>query len=436
MKKTLLGLLLLCAGAAHAQKKSVIGFSVNLTDFDTPYKLAHNSFKDVLKDGLFGKMQPGFSILYWQGLTNHLDFSARYNGIFSNGGFTSTKASLKDYYNELEGSFHLRAFKDNVAVNPFLSAGAGVGNYWEKTGVAGYAPLGIGVQFNLMQETYIYLQSNYRWSFNTSQLPSSMWYSIGFTQSLHGPKKEEPVKEVPIPVVENKDRDNDGVENDVDQCPDVAGTVNGCPDSDKDGVADKDDRCPQVAGTQKYAGCPIPDTDNDGVNDEEDKCKDVAGLARYNGCPIPDSDNDGVNDEEDKCKDVPGIRENNGCPEIKKEVIEKVKKSARSIYFMTGKDVIDKRSYKGLDYLATMLKEEPTYNLTVEGHTDNTGKDETNEVLSEKRAMAIKNYLVKKGIPEERINTVGYGSSRPVADNNTALGRAQNRRVEMTIRNY
>jgi OOP family OmpA-OmpF porin len=436
MKKSLLALLLLCAGWAHAQKKSVIGFSVNATDFDTPYKLAHNSLKDVLKDGFFGKMQPGFSIMYWQALNNHLDFSARYNGVFSNNGFTSSKADLKDYYNELEGAFHLRAFKDHVAVNPFLSAGAGIGNYWSKTGVAGYAPLGLGVQFNLMQETYLFLQGNYRWSFNTSQLPSSMFYSFGITQSLHGPGKKQELKQVPLPIQENKDRDNDGVENDVDGCPDVAGTVNGCPDTDKDGVADKDDRCPQVSGVQKYSGCPIPDTDNDGINDEEDKCKDVAGLPRYNGCPIPDRDNDGVNDEEDKCPDVAGIQANSGCPEIKKEVIEKVNKSAQSIYFMTGKDVIEKRSNKGLDNLVSILQADPTLNLTVEGHTDNTGRETTNQVLSEKRALAIKNYLVKKGIDEERITTAGFGSGQPVADNKTAAGRAKNRRVEMSLRNY
>lgn len=438
MKKSLLALFLLTGGLAHAQKKSVIGFSINLTDFDTPNKIRQTSFGDVWKDGFFGAMQPGFSILYWQGLTNHLDFSARYNGVFSNNSFSSTKApGIHSYFNELEGSLHLRAFKDHVAVNPFLSAGVGGGNYMSKPSVIGYMPIGLGVQFNLMEETYIYLQGNYRWSWNTTQLPSSTWYSLGITQSLHGPKKEPVIKQVPIPVVqENKDRDNDGVENDVDQCPDVAGKVNGCPDADNDGIADKDDRCPQEPGTQKYNGCPIPDTDKDGINDEEDKCPNVAGLPKYNGCPIPDSDNDGVNDEEDKCPNVAGVRENNGCPEIKKEVIEKVNKSAQSIYFMSGKDVIDKRSYKGLDALVALLNDEPTYNLTVDGHTDNTGSDALNQTLSEKRAMAIKNYLVKKGVSEDRITTNGYGSSRPIADNKTTAGRAKNRRVEMTIRNY
>ncbi|HXO74596.1 MAG TPA: DUF5723 family protein, partial [Puia sp.] len=87
------------------------------------------------------------------------------------------------------------------------------------------------------------------------------------------------------------------------------------PDTYKDGIYDDVDKCPTVAGLKRYNGCPIPDTDGDGINDEEDSCKTVAGLKRYNGCPIPDTDGDGVNDEEDSCKTVAGLKKFNGCPD-------------------------------------------------------------------------------------------------------------------------
>ena len=140
------------------------------------------------------------------------------------------------------------------------------------------------------------------------------------------------------PVVVVKDRDNDGVPDSLDACPDVAGlaSLHGCPDRDGDGIADKDDKCPDVPGIAKYGGCPIPDTDHDGINDEEDKCPTVAGVARYGGCPIPDRDNDGVNDEEDKCPDLPGTAANHGCPEVKAEVKKRIDVAAHNIYFATG----------------------------------------------------------------------------------------------------
>ena len=100
-------------------------------------------------------------------------------------------------------------------------------------------------------------------------------------------------------------------------------------DSDNDGISDNMDKCPTVAGIAKYDGCPIPDTDKDGVNDEEDKCPSEAGLAKYAGCPIPDTDKDGINDEEDKCPTIAGVRENGGCPAIPKF-------NAADIQFVTG----------------------------------------------------------------------------------------------------
>jgi outer membrane protein OmpA-like peptidoglycan-associated protein len=205
--------------------------------------------------------------------------------------------------------------------------------------------------------------------------------------------------------------------------------LNGCPDKDGDGIADKDDKCPTVPGIARYQGCPIPDTDNDGINDEEDKCKDVPGVARYQGCPIPDRDNDGVNDEEDRCPDIAGPADNGGCPKL-----ETSKFNASAIQFITGSASLTTPGKKELDKAAKILNEQyPQVKVEIAGHTDNTGKAESNKLLSQKRADAVKTYLTKKGVSADRLTTIGFGQEQPIAENTTAAGKAKNRRVEFKV---
>lgn len=222
-------------------------------------------------------------------------------------------------------------------------------------------------------------------------------------------KKEEVKKEIIKKEDLVKDRDHDGVTDDKDDCPDSAGVValNGCPDRDGDGIADKDDKCP-----------------------------DTVGVAKYQGCPIPDSDGDGVNDDEDKCPNSKGDSTNKGCPVIKKELMSKVSATGKKIYFASGKTYLLRQSFPKLNELARILKSDASLRLVVEGHSDNIGTDERNAMFSSGRANAVKDYLVGKGISPDRIDAIGYGASRPIADNNTFDGRCKNRRVEMHLVNY
>lgn len=413
-------ILLFAAQAGFAQKKgNAIGFSANLVDFS-------GKLPEV------GKLDPGFSVMYWQGITNKIDYSIRYNGLFSD--YSKRNATTGGYINEFEAALHARPINDNHLLAPFATAGIGVGayggGYW-----ATYVPVGIGLQLNMADEGYIFLQGNYRISLNYPNLDNNTMFSLGFTQTIH-PARQKKVAELPQPpVVVVTDRDNDGVPDSVDACPDVAGLpkFNGCPDTDGDGIPDKDDKCPTVAGVAKYQGCPIPDTDGDGINDEEDKCPTVPGVAKYQGCPVPDRDHDGVPDDEDRCPDVAGDPANHGCPIVKEEVKKKAEYAAQHLYFATGSHQLLKKSFVGLDDLAAILKSDPNLKLAIDGYTDNTGKAETNQVLSEKRAGTIKKYLVTKGIAESRIEAKGHGATDFVADNKTAAGRAKNRRVEMKL---
>ena len=117
----------------------------------------------------------------------------------------------------------------------------------------------------------------------------------------------------------DKDSDNDGIADDQDKCPSIAGPIalGGCPDTDGDGLADRDDNCPNEPGDISHNGC--PDRDGDGIADHVDDCPDTAGLRRFSGCP--DTDNDGIVDKEDSCPTTPGIPAMNGCPDSDRDGI-------------------------------------------------------------------------------------------------------------------
>jgi outer membrane protein OmpA-like peptidoglycan-associated protein len=236
------------------------------------------------------------------------------------------------------------------------------------------------------------------------------------------------------------DRDLDDVPDSSDQCPDVKGLIAlyGCPDRDSDGIIDMRDTCPDIPGIVEFNGC--PDTDGDKIRDLDDECPTVAGLAIYNGCP--DTDNDSIPDPKDQCPEIPGPLSNYGCPvkvvappviELTVEEKEIISKVFENLQFETGKAVIKSSSFESLDALALLMNKRPSFKLYIEGHTDNVGSDASNLSLSDRRAKAAKDYLVKKGVDASRITSKGYGESKPVATNSTPEGRQKNRRVEFIV---
>ncbi len=267
-----------------------------------------------------------------------------------------------------------------------------------------------------------------------------------------------------------EDRDTDGVPDDKDKCPDEVGMpqFDGCmpPDTDKDGLNDLEDKCPKVAGMKDYQGCPPPDTDGDGVTDDKDKCPKVKGEAKWNGCLAPDTDGDGVTDDKDKCpkvkgeakwngclppdKDKDGIidpkdkcpdkpetkngyQDEDGCPDTLPKKIKRFTGAIKGIYFATGRAKIRRRSYRLLDRAAKVLTSFKALRLEISGHTDDRGKAAFNLELSRKRAQAVKDYLVKKGIAADRLLVKGMGSQSPIASNKSRRGRAKNRRIEFKV---
>ena len=288
------------------------------------------------------------------------------------------------------------------------------------------------------------------------------------------------------------DKDKDGVKDDVDRCADTAaGTrveATGCPDADGDSVADSGDRCANTptgarvdaigcsdadgdgvvdpqdrcantpAGTQVDAtGCP-PDADRDGVADTADQCANTPAGVRVdvtNGCPV-DADGDGVLNAQDTCPNTPaGVAVNasgcptdsdadgvadatdacagtpagtkvdaTGCPEAAPIVLT-------GVTFLSGSAKLTLNSQGPLNRAVQELQQRPDTRWIIEGHTDNVGNREANIRLSKARADAVRAYFVSKGVAANRLTTVGVGPDQPVTTNDSAEGRAQNRRVQL-----
>lgn len=201
-------------------------------------------------------------------------------------------------------------------------------------------------------------------------------------------------------------------------------------DSDNDGVPDTADQCPNTpAGVQVDAkGCPV-DSDGDGVADYLDKCPNTpAGVAvDSTGCPV-DSDADGVPDYLDKCPNTPaGAKvDEKGCPILITEAI----KQQIDVLFDSGKSVVKPEFKPELQKVADLVKQYPTAYIEIQGYTDNKGNAKKNVKLSQARADAVRDTLVKDfGIDAKHVTSKGFGGASPVADNKSEAGRAKNRRV-------
>lgn len=222
-------------------------------------------------------------------------------------------------------------------------------------------------------------------------------------------------------------------------------------DRDDDGIKDVDDDCPDVPEDkdkwEDEDGCPDPDNDNDGILDGQDECpevpEDIDRWQDQDGCPEDDNDGDGILDEADDCPNDPevknGFEDEDGCPDedgkkklvvVKRERIEINDK----IFFAYDSDRILPRSYDLLDNVAAVINDHTEIPaIFIEGHTDSDGRDEYNLDLSDRRAKSVMAYLVDKGVAQARLKAQGFGETRPIADNGTEDGKAQNRRVEFRI---
>ncbi len=232
------------------------------------------------------------------------------------------------------------------------------------------------------------------------------------------------------------DQDLDGVPDDVDQCKEAAGPApSGCPDRDGDGRIDKEDSCPDIAANTS-TGCPEPvcgDRDGDQVTDDVDKCPTEQGPAP-DGCPVRDRDGDGIADDVDQCPDEPetknGYQDKDGCSDEVPEAVKRFSGVIPGIEFAYNSATIQPHSNALLDEAANVLKEYGDLTLEIAGHSDSQGPRELNLDLSRRRAESVKSYLTTRGVDAARLTTRGVGPDEPIADNETEAGRQKNRRIE------
>ena len=303
----------------------------------------------------------------------------------------------------------------------------------------------VGLSYWFSDNIGVTAQSTYKHSFN-DDLTKHFQHSVGISFKFGGTDtdgdgiydKQDLCPEVPG-LEEFKgcpDTDGDGIEDSKDACPELAGLAeyDGCPDTDGDGVSDNNDTCPNEAGLKSLEGC--PDADADGLANAQDACPNEAGPVANNGCPWKDGDSDGVLDKDDNCPTEAGTVANNGCPEMisTEGLQDKLTGYARTINFALGKSNFKQSAYSTLKAITAILKEYPTANFVVEGHTDSIGTNKNfNQLLSERRAQKVVDYLVENGISAERLSSVGFGENNPIESNMTAAGRSANRRVEVKL---
>lgn len=466
-----------------------LGVFGNVSEYDGDYTNKTNMFKFNYNQPRFGVylseyLNPSFTVEQRLQLFT-VDYKPKNTTDFS-ADFASLNLNFR--YNFANGYI----LKQESRVNPFLLAGIGGVNITSsklnKAENAINLQTGGGIIVSVNDRVGIELSSMVNWvqndvwdgyggtdNFNDIALVHSIGIVFNFNKAVDtdgdGVVDEKDIEpNTPPGVLVDKqgkalDSDKDGIADYLDKCKDLAGTqkTNGCPDKDNDGIIDSDDTCPDVPGLARFKGC--PDSDGDGIEDSKDKCPNVKGLDIYQGCPDTDgdgvddindkcvdtekgikvdikgcpldTDGDGIIDSKDKCPNVAGDPNFEGCLAPKKVVKEDVKKrlefAARSILFESNKSVIRPKSFPMLNEVVAILKEYNDYSLRMLGHTDNSGKDDSNLVLSQARVDAVKSYLISKGVSADRLEAIGYGSSRPITTNDTPAGRTENRRVEMEL---
>lgn len=263
------------------------------------------------------------------------------------------------------------------------------------------------------------------------------------------------------------DRDNDGIPDDEDECPDIPGLAefNGCPDTDGDGIPDHLDSCPNEFGPKENNGCPWGDTDGDGITDNVDRCPNEFGPKENNGCPWGDADGDGVTDNLDNCPNTPsGVKvDSNGCPIDtdgdgfpdyqdkcpnehgvspdgcpKAETVVKNINVGFVVEYETNSATITPASLDMVKTKANEIKRAfeiyPNMTLYIDGHTDSKGAASYNKKLSQKRAASVVKALEANGVSEGALTPRGLGEDVPKCTNDTEEGRQCNRRVEVTIK--
>ncbi len=376
-------------------------FPKNNTDRRNPAIGLHYSVSNFSRSPFVaGRLNHGYALSFLDGIAGKFDYMVQ-------GGSISPRYALGKEQPERRHLLHhiniygmRRLLVDTVLFNPFVGAGPGICLYDGQlsASIQGAA----GLQLRISPVIYLHTQVSYHVNLSSS-INNSVSASIGLLGTILHRRKQQ------LTTVQHIS----------------AATGQQPADRDGDGIPDLEDDCPTVPGPGTYKGC--PDTDGDGISDNKDECPTTPGLAMYKGCPAP---------EEKAPLSVAKI-DTLTAPTMVRPVTDSVTNAlnelAQFIYFETNKATLTPSSTGGLQKIVALLKTRSFSSLVIEGHTDNTGTDRRNAALSKERAQTVLNYLTKAGIDVKKLTAKGFGATRPVADNATAEGRAQNRRTVFVL---
>ncbi len=215
----------------------------------------------------------------------------------------------------------------------------------------------------------------------------------------------------------------------VEVAQDKSAVISAPLDSDGDGVLDNKDKCPNTKNGEKIdeLGCLLKkDADKDGVPNEADRCPKTPLGAEVNerGCEL-DSDDDGISNSNDKCPNTSKefVVDAYGCPQT----------ATLKVNFAPYKYDVSDKLIDDLKNFSQFLQDNSGYQVIIYGYTDNSGDEAENKKLSQRRANAVKEALIRYGIKQTRLTGIGKGEVDPIADNETKEGRAKNRRIEVEL---
>jgi hypothetical protein len=260
----------------------------------------------------------------------------------------------------------------------------------------------------------------------------------------------------PGPIKPDGDADGDGIPDSVDKCPnepedfDMFEDTDGCPDldNDHDGIPDAVDKCPldpeDKDGFQDEDGCPDKDNDGDGIPDDKDKCPNLAedkdGFEDLDGCPDLDNDHDGIPDAQDKCPNEPetinGFQDDDGCPDKGDTAIILSPDRIETLdpIQLTGAGKLTRASLPLIEQVGATLRAHPEIvRVRISAHAQPSDNPDADQARTDKRAQAVRDWLVNWGIAPARLEARGFGGKKPLVPPDQRGAAKINERIELII---
>jgi outer membrane protein OmpA-like peptidoglycan-associated protein len=510
MKKYLIIILCLCSiqllAQSNIKKQPTVDFHMFYNDFSTAQQIRATSVSNVLNNKLWSPLsnnQVGLGFSYYKGITKKIDAVAALDASFVDYLFQSgaTNGSSK-FLLTTQAAANIKLFDDTKTVVPYLTAGAGFSLYNGKTGF--YIPAGVGLQFNVFNDGFIFTNAQYRIPLSNA-VNYHFNYSIGIGTGITKAKTPK-VIETPAPPVEEKPKEvakitaKNIVVTVTDEAtglplPNVAlslvsdggNTVNGVTDASGKFSFDKTDannysvkgKLNNISSTNESIKKNVFENSGNDISinlTHNDPRFTLAGTVVNKSNKAPEGNvevtatNVTKNSTTNQLSNVGDGSFNiqlEGGSEFtivgkKASYLSNIEKVStvglnrsttlylkleldvqevtasknivlNNINFESGKTLLNVLSSNDLDILVLFLRDNPKLKLEIQGHTDNSGSAVSNNKLSQARANSIVNFLIGKGIDKNRLIAKGFGSSVPIASNNTPEGKAQNRRVEMKL---